>query len=64
MTVVPIYQPSKANPAFVPEMYILTTLSTTSVNTITLGDLNTHVDTPSFYFTTNFLQLLDTLNLQ
>lgn len=65
MTVLLIYRPPKPNPAFIPEMSdLFTTLCTTSANTIILGDINIHVDTPSCHFATDFLQLLDTLNLQ
>lgn len=65
MAVVLIFWPSKANPAFIPEMsnlhttlYFITSASTTGK--VTLADLNIHVDTPSFHFATNFIQLLDT----
>ena len=50
---------------FIPEISdLLTTLCTTSANIIILGDLNIHVDTPSCHFAADFLQLLDSLNLQ
>ena len=65
MTVLLIYRPPKPNSAFIPEMSdLLTTLCTTSANTIILGDLNIHVDTPSCQPAADFLQLLDSLNLQ
>lgn len=65
MTVLLIYRPPKSNSAFITEMSdLLTTLCTNSANTIILGDINIHVDTPSCYLAADFLQLLDSLNLQ
>ncbi|XP_073710666.1 uncharacterized protein [Misgurnus anguillicaudatus] len=65
MTVLLIYRPPKHNAVFFPEISdLLTTLCTTSANTIILGDINIHVDTPSCHIAADFLQLLDSLNLQ
>ena len=65
MTVLLIYRPPKTNSAFILEISdLLTTLCTTSANTIILGDLNIHVNTSSCHSAADFLQLLDSLNLQ
>ncbi|XP_055022551.1 uncharacterized protein LOC129412584 [Boleophthalmus pectinirostris] len=65
VTVLLIYRPPKPNSAFIPEMAdLLSTLCTTSANTIILGDINIHVDSPSCKPAADFLQLLDTFNLQ
>ena len=65
MTVLLIYRPPKPNSVFIPEMSdLLTTLCTTSASTIILGDFNIDVDTPSCHSAADFLQLLDSLNLQ
>ena len=65
MTVLLTYRPPKSNSAFIPEISdLLTTLCTSSANIIILGDINIHVDTPSCLPAAEFLQLLDSLNLQ
>ena len=65
MTVLLIYRPPKSNSAFIPEISdLLTTLCISSANIIILGDINIHVDTPSCPPAAEFLQLLDSLNLQ
>lgn len=64
MTVLLIYRPPKQNSAFIPEMSDdLTTLCTTSTNTIILGDIHIHADTPSRQPAAKFLQMLESLNL-
>ena len=46
-----IYRPPKPNPSFITEMSnLLTTFCTSSADVIILGDMNIHVDTPSFRF--------------
>ena len=65
MTVLLIYRPPKPNPRFIPEMYnLLSTFCPTSPNIIILGDFNIHVNTPSCHLASEFLQLLDCLNLR
>ena len=64
MTILVIYRPPKPNPAFIPEMHdLLTTLCTTCANVVILGDMNIHVDIPSCHSASEFLQLLDCVNL-
>jgi len=65
MTIILIYRPPKPNPAFISEINeLLSSVCTTSANTVILGDLNIHVDTPSRQPPADFLQLLDVLNLK
>lgn len=65
MTILLTYCPPKQNSVFISEMHdLLTTLCTISANIIILVDFKIHVDTPSCHFATEFLQLLDCLNLQ
>ena len=66
MTMLLLYRPPKNNSStFISEIHdLLTTLCTTSTNVIILGDANIHVDNPSCHFASDFLQLLDTLNLK
>lgn len=65
MTIILIYRPPKPNPAFISEINeLLSSVCTTSANTVILGDLNIHVDTPSRQPAADFLQLLDVLNLK
>ena len=65
MTVLLIHRPPKPNSTVIPEISdLLTTLCITSANTIILEDFNIHVDTPSGHSAADFLQLLDSLNLQ
>lgn len=65
MTVLLIYRPPKPNSAFIPEMSdLLTAPCTTSASIIIFGHITIHVDTPSCHHAADFLQLIDSLNLQ
>lgn len=67
MTILLIYRPPKPNYAFVPELQdLLTTLChnhTTSANVVILRVTNIHVGNSSCHFASDFLELLDCINL-
>lgn len=65
MTVLLIYRPPKTNTGFISELYnFLLTFCTTSSNILILGDFNIHVNNPTCHFASEFLQLLECLNLR
>ncbi len=65
LTVLLIYRPPKSNSCFISELYnLLSNFCVTSINIVILGDFNIHVNNPSCHFATEFLQLLDCLNLR
>ncbi len=65
LTVLLIYRPPKSNSCFISELYnLLLNFCATSSNIVILGDFNIHVNNPSCHFATEFLQLLDCLNLR
>uniref|UniRef100_A0A8C1W0H1 Reverse transcriptase domain-containing protein n=2 Tax=Cyprinus carpio TaxID=7962 RepID=A0A8C1W0H1_CYPCA len=65
MTVLLIYRPPKSTSNFISELYnFLSTICATSSNIIILGDFNIHVNNPTCHLATEFLQLLDCLNLR
>ncbi|KAL6466824.1 hypothetical protein MHYP_G00246280 [Metynnis hypsauchen] len=60
-----IYRPPKPNSSFILEISnLLATFCSSSADVIILGDMNIHVDIPSCRSATEFLQLLDCLNLK
>lgn len=63
-TVLLIYRPPRLKSAFILEVQdLLSTFWSISANIIILGDLNIHVDTPSSQQASEFLQVLECLNL-
>ncbi len=65
LTVLLIYRPPKSNSCFISELYnLLSNFCATSSNIVILGGFNIHVNNPSCHFATEFLQLLDCLNLR
>lgn len=65
LTTILIYRPPKPHPRFIPELTdLLMSVCTTSNNVVILGDFNIHIQSPTSRYTTELLQLLDTLNLK
>jgi len=64
-TTILIYRPPKSHPCFIAELTeLLLSVSTTSNNVEILGDFNIHVESPTSLYTTELLQLFDSLNLR
>ncbi|CAJ1055574.1 PREDICTED: uncharacterized protein LOC109521672 [Xyrichtys novacula] len=59
-----MYRPPKPHPSFLSDFSdFITHLNTISSSVLLLGDFNFHIDNPTFKQASNFLDLLDTLNL-
>ncbi|CAJ1081981.1 LOW QUALITY PROTEIN: uncharacterized protein LOC116399339 [Xyrichtys novacula] len=64
LVIVTIYRPPKPHPSFLSDFSeFVTHLNTISSSVLLLGDFNFHIDNPTCKQASDFLDLLDTLNL-
>ncbi|CAJ1050453.1 PREDICTED: uncharacterized protein LOC104949780 [Xyrichtys novacula] len=64
LVIVTIYHPPKPHPSFLSDFSeLVTQLNTISSSVLLLGDFNFHIDNPTCKQASDFLDLLDTLNL-
>ncbi|CAJ1050799.1 LOW QUALITY PROTEIN: uncharacterized protein LOC127597372%2C partial [Xyrichtys novacula] len=64
LVIVTIYRPPKPHPSFLSDFFeFVTHLNTISSSVLLLGDFNFHIDNPTCKQASDFLDLLDTLNL-